>query len=316
MNSILTGKLRKGSFVFGCIFLIFILFRLLFEDVNLPDYDSYSKIFFEPDKFKGFNIIFTTITLGFSYIFSYEAFRLTVFLLGSFFFVRIHKIGFRASLLPLIFISCIVLLEFYMIRMRAGLCILVFYAAYTFYGRSRVFLSSTLAVLSMLLHPATFITLALVYWPVVFKARLSLNFVFINFMLWCLYLSVISVLSIDRGSHLFSAINPVRIVVLILIPTLFYLGIIRRMTFRSNVVQNDAEFIGLITLNVALLTLYVAGIFVTSGEAIVRVYSLVAAPVMLYGLINNYSSWGGGKKIFAFLVLTINSLFFLNTVYL
>ena len=311
----ISSKIKKHQYYSFILIALYFLFRLMAESEKLPDYESYKNIFADPNNFSEWNIFFTSIIIGTQFLFSYEAFRIAIFALGALLFGRIRSVSIQKETLLLIFISCIILLEFYMIRLRAGLCIFLFYLALHFFNSKSRKLALIVGVVSFGVHPGTFLTLGLVYWPQIAKIRLNLTFMFINICLWILFLVYVNIAALGRGIHLDSEINSVRIIALIALPMIFYLV---ASSFHIRLLSNSShsEFIGLITLNIALLALYSGNFFLTSGEAIIRIYSLVSGPSMLYGLISHRDKWTFNQKYTAYLALVINSLFFINTVYL
>lgn len=303
---------KKHAFLLLSFFLIF---RFIFETEKLPDYEAYFEIYSNPAFYRKWNLIFTTFIEGFKFLFPYEIFRFTIFIFGVVLYLKLYLIESWKDKVLLLLLSCIILLEFYMIRLRAGMCISTFYLFHFYFMRQLRLTSLPFAIISFFLHPATFLTLSLIYWPQILNIRLNKIFIFFNIFLWFCALLIVDFVSIERGPNLHSDINPFRIFVLMFIPTLFYL-IISKFNLDKTSNKTHTEFVGLLTLNIALVGLYLAGFFETSGEAIIRVYSIVVGPALLFGIISNVDKWGKSHKILALSALSINSLLFINTVYL
>jgi hypothetical protein len=303
---------QQHTFLLLCFLLIF---RFIFETEKLPDYEAYFEIYSNPALYREWNLIFTTFIEGFKFLFPYEIFRFTIFIFGTILYLKLSLIQTWKELVPLFLLSCIILLEFYMIRLRAGMCITIFYFFYFCFMRQLKIISLPFALTSFCLHPATFLTLSLVYWPKILNITLNKAFIFFNICLWVCALLIVDFVSVERGEHLYSVINPYRFFVLMFIPTLFFL-IISKFDLGKILNKTHTEFIGLLSLNIALIGLYLAGVFETSGEAIIRVYSIVAGPALLFSIILNNDKCSTSYKILAFSTLSINSLFFIRTVYL
>lgn len=301
-------------------YFLFLLFGLLylrsfFEINSLPDYASYKNIYENPDNFKNWNIAFATLSSVSSRIISFDVFRLLIFLCGVAVYFQVFKLASRSSFILIIIAVCIVLLEFFMIRIRGGVSIFLFYVGLYYIRKSSISLSIIFFSLSGLFHTATFVTIFLIYWPQILRVRLNVPFLLLSLAIWLSFLLLVDYTSLGRGAHLYSSINPARIFLLMICPV-FLLLVLSQMKFAKIKISHNAEFFGLLVLTSALLLLFFVGVFVTSGEAIVRIYSVVAGPVLLRGLIENYDHWPGSYRNYALVVLACNSLFFINTVYI
>lgn len=294
---------------------LFVIFRTIFENDKLPDYDAYSKIFADPDAFSGWNIVFTSLALTISAVASYDVFRLLVFAVGVYFVNKYITRPFTKTGVLLVLFSLILLLEFYMIRLRAGLSIGFFYASYTLYNRKKRTLAFAFALVSLSLHAATFLTLLLVYFPNLIKLKYNKLMFCMYTVVWAVFLVFIDNIAQDRGSHLISQINPVRVVFLIALPTLM-LVFLSSGKIPALATKYHSEIMALLSISVSLLALLVVGFFDESGEAIIRVYSLVVGPATFVGIASHHQKWTYSQKTFATFALTVNSLFFINTVYL
>ena len=305
---------RKGYLSHLVFVVLALTLRLVLENESLPDYESYSGIFSDPDNFLAWNIVFTIVASSFGYFFSYEAFRGTLFILGVALYCHKQRHLNIPQILALFFFTSLVLLEFHMVRLRAGVCIITFFYGFHFFLKKSKISTILLFLLSFLLHPATFITLLIAYSPRFLAIRFNNTSYGLMILLWIVFLITIDIRAEGRGEHLYSDINSVRILGLILLPISVYITMNRFKFGRLNH-YHHTEFIAYHTLTIALLILYIGGFFTYSGEAIIRVYSIIAGPVMLVGLSENLGIWRVDQLITAFMLLTANSLFFINTVY-
>ena len=288
--------------------------QLLFERETLPDYESYASIFVNPLLHKNMSHVFAIFLDTFSTIANYETFRLFIFILGCLlFFPKLVK---RSKNLPvLLFVILIVILEFYMVRLRAGMSIFLFYVGYQFFYREWRLIAISIVGISFMMHPATCMTLLLVYLPIFISSNSKSIKIVILLTVWIGYLLIVEMLAINRGSHLFSDINPFRILGLVVCPILLFL-VLRRFRFALLFDDRKVELTSLALASMSVVILYVFGYFELSGEAIVRIYSLVVGPALLFGFVRNSNFWTRSERIWGLSALTVNSLFFLNIVYL
>jgi len=305
---------RKSYLSLSVFVVLALTLRLVLENESLPDYESYSGIFSDPDNFSAWNIVFTIVASSFGYFFSYEAFRVALFMLGVALYCHKQRHFNIPQILAIFFFTALVLLEFHMIRLRAGICIITFFYGFHFFLKKSKISTILLFLISFLLHPATFITLLIAYYPRFLAIRFRNISYGLMILLWIVFLIGIDIRAEGRGEHLYSGINSVRILGLILFPILVYIAINSFKFGRLNH-HHHTEFIAHHTLTIALLILYIGGFFAYSGEAIIRVYSIIAGPVMLVGLSENLGIWRVDQLITAIMILAANSLFFINTVY-
>jgi len=256
-------------------------------------------------------------------------------------------------LLDFIILSAILvfLFEFYMIRVRSGLAISLFVLSIPFFygirdqlGGVRFFLAILLWLLAFFVHKQTTIVLTYFFlFPIVFALYLvrsrvhrlwisspvikSIAFLFLSILIiW-----VVAINSIDRGEHLYSSLNLVRLIALSAVPLsialafwvnnryqgfnikkLLNMYVIRRQHSLSGLYPISHYFMSYvyIYLAIGLLTFYLLGILGGAGEAIVRIFTLssvVAIVILLQATSFNRVLWST--------LLISNSAFFVNTVF-
>jgi hypothetical protein len=296
-------------------FLIVLLCRFLLESDNLPDYHAYMTIYTDPSSYSKWNIAFTTLAIVMSNLTSYEVFRFMIYLSGFALFIFALKKNYIKNNFLIFAILVLVLLEFYMVRMRAGISIVFFYLGYALYLKNHKFISTLFFSLSLLFHTATGLVFFVLYLPFLLKIKFEKLFLIILFSVWILLFYVLDTIAINRGAHLSSAINPVRVIFLIMIPTVL-ICTLKKLKIGSLTMSQKPELIGLILASVALLLMYLVGFFQESGEAIIRAYSLIASPALLFGYLIRSNVWTRTEQKWAQLVLLVNSLFFINTVFI
>lgn len=306
--------MNKLKIVSICFVLYVPLYFILVND-KLPDYHAYLDIFLKPESYSSWNIAFTTLSLISLQLMTYDSFRFVIFLLGLLLVVIATKPRSAINNYILIFCIFVFLLEFYIIRLRAGVCIFIFYLALLLYEKRYRLLFITFLSGAFLLHPASALTLTLVYAPFFLKVKRNRFFLCGLLCAWMLLFLFIDELSILRGSHLNSVINPARIAFLVLLPLIFY-TILTRLKFNLPKLLREPELAAVFTGSIGLLFLYLIGTFQTSGEAIVRVYSLLVGPAVTFAYLNRSAFWSNATRRYARVVMLMNSLFFLNTVYL
>jgi hypothetical protein len=256
-------------------------------------------------------------------------------------------------LLDFIILSAILvfLFEFYIIRVRSGLAISLFVLSIPFfYGiRDRLrgvsfFFAILLWLLAFFIHQQTIIILTyLLLLPMVFALYLvrsrvhrlwisspvikGIAFLFLSILI----IGVVVINSADRGAHLYSSLNPVRMIALSIIPlSIVFIYWIKSRCFDFNIkkllnmygIRRQHSLGGLypishyfmsyiyIYLVIGLLTFYLLGILDGSGEAIVRLFTLssvVAIVILLQAASFNRVLWSA--------LLISNSAFFVNTIF-
>lgn len=311
-----SGSFRNRLVSLAVVCTAYILCFFLLESPSLPDYDSYGKIFEQPDSYQSWNFLFSSIFGLAILVMKYDVVRHIFLVIGTLlcaFLVSRHRHSLP-SFIVLLPIVVIFLLEFFQIRLRAGLSISLFYAAFFIGVRSlRFLISIPLMALSFAVHPATGFTLLLCS-GLILKGIRSIKLRFLCLLIgWMIFLVLIDFVSSDRGEHLFSDINLVRLLTMCLFPML---GLLFLRNFKLGYLARP-EFSGIGSVffcGFAVSTLYIFGFFSTSGEAIVRILSLVTGVSLLVSVLTtNYSKL---TKNFALSILFLNALFFINTVYL
>jgi len=100
-----------------------------------------------------------------------------------------------------------------------------------------------------------------------------------------------------------------------MVPTVLFF-IFKKLKIGSLTMSKKPELIALMLASVALSLMYLVGFFQLSGEAIIRAYSLIASPALLFGYFVRSNVWTRTEQNWAQLVLLVNSLFFINTVFI
>ncbi|MFC2970452.1 hypothetical protein [Acidimangrovimonas pyrenivorans] len=323
------------------------------EHENLPDYLAYQRMFDTTYPFgSNYYGFYVVASLSKAAGLGYLGFRSLVLFLGvllAYWLVRARRPqetagktsrrsarrnGFMLLLLIFAFV-----LEFYLIRLRAGLSIFFFAIVILTWtrkprgaGRLVALRLAQLTCLSVsaVIHLETFVSLFLfVLVPAIWTSRFSTVFrsngkVFfvISSLLWAVLFSLVTKDATEiRGAHLNSQLNFVRFLAISPAPILLWLPVwtlfrrpapnpgIRRRKWRHE------YFPYLFALNYVaaasvLALFYLSGHIVTSGEAIVRIMTLSSL-----GAIFSISYWGVSARNSVALYITVcNALFFVNTI--
>ena len=256
---------------------------------------------------------------------------------------RIRKYSMFINIL-IIFSIVLFMFEFYIIRIRAGLAISFFIFAFAIlWNRTNKasILNSVIAFILLLIssqtHFSTFVILSyLVLFPYLIakvyfyaKFKYKVNF---NFLIYiCLYIlsilvlkSIIDAVEVSRIG-VASQLNPVRFFSVAILPLLIALPIFKKKKLFLNLTTRNVGlnevtsfrdvyyyfiFLNYIYLLINLVFFYSFGLVDIAGEAVVRVYSLAYIPAFLIIFNTN-------KKYVYFwlIVILVNALFFMNTIY-
>lgn len=330
------GKWQRQSTLI-IVFVIIIPFFLWLDPSDLPDYDSYSRIYLTSFIGGDWEIFFTLVNFYFREIGrSYSDFRHFIFIFSSLslFLVlsRVETLQYNKTILVswinLVFLFVVVavfMLEYFLIRIRAGFAIgLICFAIYSlmskrvYYGRIVAFLFISLAFFT---HKST--TIILLVFILVPLARIMLsgisrnknilNFIISAFSIVLLFYMINSSYA-DRGEHVLSPLNPFRFVMVSIVPLVLYYftkNECRLITTMDNPIlgypSNFLHFYIFIAFGLAFM--FFAGMTETSGEALVRVITLSSVPALISVQISGTAQ---RAKINAY-ILAINVLFFLAT---
>ena len=335
-------------------FSIVLIVLLLVNNESLPDYIAYREMFdlfnrSSPEQSGPGTFGFIAFLGLLRYISSdYEQVRILFASFGvilliyfSSFFRQFTSSGhFFSSRSPLnlwlyIVLAFFFIVEFFLVRLRAGLSILLFIPFLINFNPSlRLRIPNRLSLpllfslvsiaLSLLVHSSTcLVLLAFVYFPCVFRLPLIRSFkstlysVLILLLLWCSVLLYISGASEERGVHLYSDLNFFRLVAVFVLPFIFFIassvftswGIIHPLSVSYKFPQSfDFNYT---CFSFASVFLYSFGCFSTSGEAIVRVIGLASLPALVSIAMQGFSL----KSFLPIYLLLVNSLFFINTIY-
>jgi hypothetical protein len=226
------------------------------------------------------------------------------------------------------FVLAVFLFEYSSIRIRAGFAIGIIWCALYSMLSLRVLLGWVFGVIFLMLafftHKST--TMILVIF-------LGLPFIAVNWKRYhrfknrlFILLSVVSVAFLLyvmnssyelRGEHIYSPLNPVRFVMLSVIPLFMFfftknesMGILMSGRPMEDFPNYFARLY--VVLAIALSLLFFAGLTGDSGEALVRLYTLSSVPALLSLRISGSAL----RAPISAYILTINALFFLVTVFL
>ena len=331
--------MKKRIFYFSIFYLLFFQF---INQETFPDYSSYERIFnsFGIDFESDWEPFFVFLNFAFNKLnFSYDSFRFFIlasslvcvnFSLSNLRLVdssKINNLNFFYQII-LYFVFFITFFEFFVIRIRSGLAISFFILAFSFLFSKNKYRSVVYIFfffLSSQTHLTTFMVLSfLLLIPyIVNKLRLNIFSLFIYFIISliisALLLIRLDILVEDRGSHMYSGLNFFRFLLIAVVPTIIYFSssffmLIKRSFILKNLnnkIPLNLTTIHYISLSLSLIFLYPTGIIDYSGEAIVRIFTLSS---IVFVLISNHI------KIFTwnmwFYIGFINSVFFINTVFL
>jgi hypothetical protein len=330
---------KKNLFYFSAFFLIFFQF---IDQENFPDYLSYQRIFnsFGLDFESDWEPFFVFINFAFNKLgFSYDTYRFSLlfFCILCVYFslanLRLVDSEFRSNItliyrLIIYLIFSIIYFEFFIIRIRSGLCLSLFILAYSFLfskKKTGFILSIIFFILSSQTHLSTFYVLTFLLLIPYFANKVLSNY--FNLLIYFVFSIIISFLILiqlnvsveDRGAHMYSELNYTRFFLISVIPIFIYFSskIIKfvNQSFvlkkNSNKIPSSFLMINYITLSIALFFLYPTGVIDYSGEAIVRIFTLSSIVFLVISNHNKISNW------YLLLYLGfINSLFFINTVFI
>lgn len=347
-ESLINKVFKKVIFPFiGFCLLGLILYSL--DGPQLPDFDSYYVMYYEGANLGTSYLGFYKLCLFLQMLgFDYQEFRLLILTTGlvfAYFVLSIRRnacpyYGYRRGIfleksIALLILICVFIFEFYVIRLRAGISIFFFVLFFYVWQCSRnysvnQFLKCALLLCALLssavIHFDTFIVITLFVgpagvWSRYIKLRGALNeFLYLALCLgiWLalFWFGITSSLE-GRGPDLASKLNPVRFIMISILPMLIWMlpkrlnSEVKNMPLRK---KSLAYFYALnyVSSAIALFTYYYfspeADI---AGEAIVRVMTLSS-----FGAIMSLALEGiSYRNVIALYILIVNSLFFLNTVY-
>ena len=302
------------------LFIITILIiSLNLDQSEFPDYDSYKRIYNDSSLFGTWEMTFTTIAFFFKKInLNYDNFREFILIFSSFVFILIlkhstKKFSFKGieNILLFIFILISFFLEYSLIRIRAGLCISFILLSFIYFDKKSYKIAILFYILSFYTHQLTSIVLLyLLFFPLIFsKLKLSVisnkSFYFILSILFMIIsLFLINIIFMERGTQLYSPLNPVRFSLLAfsLIFMLFKQGNSHN-SFIYNFNKNYSIFI------IGLIFLFYSDRTIESGEALVRVYTLASIPSFIIFINTGVNP----KSYLSIYILITNALFFIYT---
>lgn len=309
------------------------IFFTIYPVVN-PDYEAYSVIYSTADLGGDWEIFYLFLNHSFREAgFTYDQFRLLILLFSlSGLWLALSKLkpaikakSFFSAYSLIMAISLVVfVLEYFVIRIRAGLSIgILMWALYFFNSKKwhNQFIGLAMLTLSYLTHFLSASILSIfIFTPWLFavyvkNSKLKNNIysaMLIFLSLACLY--YLNDTYQQRGENLYSQLNPFRLLTLTFIPILIYFMTAKDSKFSSEVSSGLYMFPKLFTrlyifFTLGLVIMWLLGLTNDSGEAIVRVFTLFSLPAIialrLKGLFFN-------AKVPSFILLS-NALFFIHT---
>lgn len=330
---------RRGQPLLA-IFLILVVYFLWMDPSDLPDYEAYERIYQNSLLGEDWEIFFVSVNFFFRQMeFSYSDYRDFILLFSSSaLWLTLSRVqpaqlvkstsNRAANLFLMVFILAVFLFEYSIIRIRAGFAIGIIWCAIFSLMSSRVLLGRTLAsiflVLAFFTHKSTTVILifflGMPFIAAMWKGRprhKSRLFILVSggCVAYLLYMTN-STFEL-RGEHIFSPLNPVRFVMLSIVPLIMFF--FTRNETKITVLGSGAmkEFPSYFVrfyavLAIGLTLMFFAGMTGESGEALVRLYTLSSVPALLSLRLSGSAL---SAPISAY-ILVINSLFFLVTVLL
>ena len=333
------GVKRKGLSLIATFILLGIFFLLL-DQSNLPDYESYERIYQNSLLGEEWEIFFVLLNFLFRQSgLSYSDFRSFIFLFSSFglwlLLLQLHisykEIPVSASVgysIFLFFILAVLLFEYFVIRIRAGFAMGLIFYAIIFLKSKRVWIGRFFAALFLMsaffTHKSTTVILTVFlmfpFTALMWSGRLGKkNLFYTIFSLVAVYFLLHTLNSSYelRGEHIHSPLNPVRFLMLSVVPLALALFIKNESSSskKRRIAVSDFSFYFVrfyIVLALALAFMFFLGLTGESGEALVRLYTLSSIPALLSLRLTGSIM---RAPISAYIVF-INALFFLVTVLL
>lgn len=329
-------RMRYRELPLLAFFLVVVGLFLWIDQRNLPDYESYERIYRESSLGEGWEIFFIAVNFLFRESgFSYTDFRDFILIFSSLalwvLLSRIQRLyHFQpvsvAYILLIFFVTTMLIFEYFVIRIRAGFAMgLIFFAVF-FLLSTRVWLVRFLAVPLLLLAFFTHKTTSLILiiflmfpfvaglskWPLRNKNSiyLFLSIVTVSCLLYALNSSYEL-----RGEHIHSPLNPVRFAMISGIPIALTFLVKNESSGYQKCLGSVPEFSFFfirfyIILALGLAFMFFLGLTGESGEALVRLYTLSSIP----SLLSLQLSGSIIRAPVSAYILLINALFFLNTV--
>lgn len=315
------------------------IFFFLLDARNLPDYEAYAGIFISPGYIKEPGFIFLNDLIrnvGFTYN-QYRSLLLLFDLSAFYYLIRSVLVGDCSKrALPIIlnaillsYFFSVFILEFFVIRLRAGLAIALFCLAIgVLIRRSNTKTSYLVAValigISFSVHLSTSVILFTIFCATLIpKVKIYylknmfglkvLIFIFSVVTFFLIYLVLTQ--NQIRSGVVVSPLNPVRLIFLAIVPVVIY--------FYSLILESDSSLTGsnmdswpeifelfYVILSIGLIGLYLLGLTLVSGESLVRFSTLLSFPALIAFLISKESP--RRIHICAYIIF-MNASFFLAT---
>ena len=304
------------------------------------DYGAYSSMYDGSHVTEGRLYFFGKVMAGVRLVSeSFNVFQVFCILAGS--YVLWELFHFRSltnppsrKLEPLLVVALLLyaslfFVEFYVIRLRAGLSICFF--TLSVIALLKVPLNAMLSrkgavpagwfTLSILIHDQTAMMLCLMTMPAMFCHHLQFKpktvevivFIVVTLVIWTVVFDIVSGSWVWRGADLRSPLNPFRLVMSAVVPLLILVVTVvtglrvprsARFPFYVGLTYGLASFV--------LICFSLAGILAYDGEAVVRIMTLSSVGSLI-------SIFGWGLNLYSVLPAYVglsNALFFLNTIFL
>mgnify|MGYP000270498987 CR=1 FL=1 len=325
------------------LFLLIMCLYISFSDVSfLPDFYSYQRIYSEATSGGDWEIGFVAFVILLNKIgVQYNEFRIIVSVIGFILITKIYvrsfytnnSVQFRSFLslgwflIPAVLVM--VFLEYYLIRLRAGLGVAIFVSGFVLMLRgsmvSWVF-GFILVVGSFFFHQFTALVLSVFFiFPYLWFCFRKLTwFRRVPYFFPCCLVCGVFFIAFHfqytvRGENLFSPLNLFRFFCLGIVPLIFSIfnfkesRVLRRATPIRFYDVFPSYFIDMYLLfSFSLIIYFILGLTSDTGEALVRVFTLASFPAFASLLLKR----GPKEAPISMYILVSNALFFGDTLWL
>lgn len=338
------GAIRKDTGVCLLAGLAMMFVLSLLNTQNLPDYYSYQELYINSDGYSWKYQAFLSVCKIFKFFdLSYDSFRnFNIIVASSIFYkitsTQIHlmtRLSFKSifTLFLIFLISTMFFVEFMLVRLRAGYSIIIFLAFISIISREDLrtaknfLLSIFFFSLSFFIHFETAVALLLFFAIPLFFYKLRfpgihryiillIGGVFVWYIFYIISIYYSNTQRIAWASELnffrFIVISPLA---LIFISIQFFYSKFSPYEFshwESKFNLPNIFCVGYLSSALVICAFYLVGSLGNAGEAIVRIvtlYSVVAIWLLMKSRFNF-------SNIFSMYILSTNSIFFYNTIYL
>lgn len=336
---------KKKHFADYLVAFTLILILLALNSESLPDYHSYSDMFYGAENYSFEYLAIVRFFEFFSFLnFSYDGVRYFFIFMAALVFKRFlfkvdrtHNSTFLFQLRQgafLLFITVIVFVEFYLVRLRAGLSLTAFFLAilpFAWNGRRLLYVLCFVIFTSVsaVIHFQTAVVVGIFLLPAIFLRNTKIlgkrgKYIFsflLFFILWAFVFRQAIDASVGQRIWTTSPLNPFRFLVISPVPIIiiliqFYIAYRHFLCDSKNSeIADDCYIIFHIGYSVAafiVAVLYFSGGLDQAGETTVRIMTLASFAALWMLMAYGFSV----RNIFSIYILSSNSLFFYNTLYL